>query len=133
MVIKMTVVTEVVIMTYFSKKKHLNTLTTDQLSGQLFATLARFFLWSPCLNVFLPPPLIVQCPKCLDFCNAWEKVIKEVVSDWTTFAHKGCKIAAQKKVCFLANFALLAGFVWYWCYYPHRSRDTMSPICGILR
>ena len=38
-VIKITVGTEVVIMTSFSKK-HLNTLTTDQLSGQLFATLA---------------------------------------------------------------------------------------------
>ena len=37
-VIKMTVVTEVVIMTSFSK----NTLTPDQLSGQLFATLAMF-------------------------------------------------------------------------------------------
>ena len=36
-----TVVTEVVIMTYFSKE-HLNTLTTDQLSGRLFATLAMF-------------------------------------------------------------------------------------------
>ena len=38
----MTVVTEVVIMTYFSKK-HLNTLNPDQLSGQLFATLAMFY------------------------------------------------------------------------------------------
>ena len=44
MVIKMKVVTEVVLMTSFSKKKHLNTLTTDQLSEQLFATLAMF-LW----------------------------------------------------------------------------------------
>jgi hypothetical protein len=43
MVIKMTVVIDVVIMTSFSKKKHLNTLTTDQLSGQLFATLAKIF------------------------------------------------------------------------------------------
>ena len=41
MVIKMTVVTEVVIMTSISKK-HLNTLTTNQLSGQLFATLEMF-------------------------------------------------------------------------------------------
>ena len=40
-VIKMTIVTEVVIMTSFSKK-HFNTLTTDQLLGQLFATLAMF-------------------------------------------------------------------------------------------
>ena len=37
----MTVVTEVVIMTSFSKK-HVNTLTTDKLSGQFFATLAMF-------------------------------------------------------------------------------------------
>ena len=42
MVIKVTAVTEVVIMTSFSKKQ-LDTLTTDQLSGQLFATLAMFF------------------------------------------------------------------------------------------
>ena len=34
-----------------------------------------------------------------------------MVSDLKTFAHKGGKIAAQKKfVLFLANFALLAGF-----------------------
>ena len=32
-----------------------------------------------------------------------------MVSDLKTFAHKGCKIAAQKKVSFSANFALLAG------------------------
>ena len=33
-----------------------------------------------------------------------------MVSDLKTFAHRGCKIAAKKKVCFLVNFALLAGF-----------------------
>ena len=33
-----------------------------------------------------------------------------MVSDLKTFAHKGCRIAAQKKVSFSANFALLAGF-----------------------
>ena len=43
MVIKVTAVTEVVIMTSFSKKQ-LDTLTTDQLSGQFFATLAMFFV-----------------------------------------------------------------------------------------
>ena len=48
----MTVVTEVVIMTYFSKK-HLNALTTDQLSGQLFATLAMFFAMSLILQSIL--------------------------------------------------------------------------------
>ena len=33
-----------------------------------------------------------------------------MVSDLKTFAYKGCKIAAQKKSFFSANFALLAGF-----------------------
>ena len=47
----MTEVTEVVIMTPFSNK-HLNTLTTDQLSGQLFATLAMFLWYIPCLSLF---------------------------------------------------------------------------------
>ena len=55
-----------------------------------------------------------------------------MVSDLNTFAHKGCKIAAQQKVSFSANFALLAGFFWYWWYYPYRSRDSLSPVCGIF-
>ena len=55
-----------------------------------------------------------------------------MVSDLKTFAHKGCKIAGQQKVSFLANFALLAGFFWYRCYYPHQSRDSLSPVCGIF-
>ena len=36
--------------------------------------------------------------------------MEKVVSDLKTFAHKGCKIADQKIVSFLWNFALLAGF-----------------------
>ena len=55
-----------------------------------------------------------------------------MVSDLNTFAHKGCKIAAQKKVWFSTNFALLAGFFWYQCYYPHLSRDALSPVCRIF-
>ena len=31
-----------------------------------------------------------------------------MVSDLKTFINKGCKIAAQKKVCFWANFASLS-------------------------
>ena len=58
-VIKITVVTEVVIMTSFSKK-HLNTLTTDQLSGQLFATLAMFI--GDNFVHFLSPANLVAMP-----------------------------------------------------------------------
>ena len=35
-------------------------------------------------------------------------------------------------VLFSANFALLAGFFCYWCYYPHWSRDSLSPVCRIF-
>ena len=29
-------------------------------------------------------------------------------------------------------FALLAGLFWYRCYYPHRLRDALSPVCWIF-
>ena len=54
-----------------------------------------------------------------------------MVSDLKTLAHIGCKIAAHFLcVFFLSNFALLAEFFWYCCYYPHWSRDSLSPVCG---
>ena len=59
-----------------------------------------------------------------------EMLKKETVSDLKILAHKGCKIAAQK--IFSTKFALLAGFFCYRCYYPHRSRDALSPIWGIF-
>ena len=34
---------------------------------------------------------------------------------------------------FVANFASLAGFFWYPCYYPHRSRYALCPVCGIFK
>ena len=134
--------------------------------------------------------------KLLDFQNSWGKVMKEVVSDLTTFAHKGCKIATARKVfknffsflhsvkmSFCPHFAkskvqnfwtfqnpwgtkmektglriekllLIKGVklsrkkkvffslcqilsyqhdFFYWCYYPHRSRDSFSPVCGSLK
>ena len=54
-----------------------------------------------------------------------------MISDFNTFVHKGCKIAAHF-FFFLKNFALLAGFFWHWSYYPHQSRDALSPVCGIF-
>ena len=34
---------------------------------------------------------------------------------------------------FTENFALLAGLFWYRCYYPHRWRDALSPVCEIFK
>ena len=56
-----------------------------------------------------------------------------MVSNLTTFAHERRKITTQKKISFSVIFALLAGFFWYWCYYPHRVRDSLSPVCGIFK
>ena len=35
----------------------------------------------------------------------------------------------QKKLVFGYSWSTL---LWYWCYYPHRSRDALSPVCGIF-
>ena len=51
---------------------------------------------------------------------------------WIFCAHKGWKITAKKIFRLSTNFVLLAGFFWYWCYYPHWSGDALSPECGIF-
>ena len=97
-----------------------------------------FHLFTPFKHLFAPTS---QSPmsKLFRFLESLrEKWLKEVVSDLKTFACKGYKIAAPKQFFFFfffllsANFALLAGFFWYQCYYSHRSRDALSPVCGIF-
>ena len=56
-----TLTTEVVIMTSFSKK-HLSALTTDQLSGQLFAIIAMF-LWNKFCVTIAEKLRIFSCPE----------------------------------------------------------------------
>ena len=36
----------------------------------------------------------------------------------------------QKNLVFGYSWSTL---LWYWCYYPHRSRDALSPVCGIFK
>ena len=84
------------------------------------------------LNVFLPPLPEVGCPKFLEIRNTWGKVMERSGLRFEHFSQKWSKIAAQKKIIFLANFALPAGFFWYWCYYRHRSRDSLSHVCRIF-
>ena len=35
----------------------------------------------------------------------------------------------QKNLVFGYSWSTL---LWYWCYYPHQSRDAVSPVCGIF-
>ena len=88
------------------------------------------FFCSLHLNVFFNPLPKAQCPNYLDFPNPWGKLMERSGIRFEHFAHKRCKIAAI--FFFLTNFALLAGFFWYWCYYPHRSRGALSPVCRIF-
>ena len=53
----------------------------------------------------IPLP-VVQCPSFLDFRNPWEKVMERRVSDLKNLAHKGWKVAAQKKFVFFGEFCL---------------------------
>ena len=100
-----------------------------------FALLSRI-CW---LLVFLTPFNGLFAPtywspmsKLFRFLESLRKSIKRSGLRFKTFAHEACKIT-EKKVSFLANFALLAGFFFkYCCYYPHLLRDALSPNCGIF-
>ena len=55
-----------------------------------------------------------------------------MVSDLKTFLKKDAKVLCNILFIFFpANFALLAGFFRYQCYYLHWLRDSVSPIYGI--
>ena len=92
----------------------------------------NYFICSLRLNVFFPPFPKVQCQNFWNIKNPWgksnEKKWSQIVR---TFAHKGCKIAKQKKF-FFYEVCLTSRVFWYWCYYPHRSRDALSPVCVIF-
>ena len=47
---------------------------------------------------------------------------------FNNFAKKLSKTVAQKKV----QEVISRIFCWYWCYYPHRSRDSLCPVGGIF-
>ena len=60
-----------------------------------------------------------------------------MVSELKTFAHKGCKIATQNKVCFWANFALLSRiFLVLLFLTPFNgifAPTSQSPMCKLFR
>ena len=53
---------------------------------------------------------------------------------WThvhIFVQKWSKVAARKKSFFLLILPW-STLLWHRCYYPHRSRDALYPVCGIF-
>ena len=50
---------------------------------------------------------------------------------WTFLFESGLK-SPRKKSFFLLLILPWSTLLWHWCYYPHRSRDALSPVCGIF-
>ena len=50
---------------------------------------------------------------------------------WTSLFRSGLKSPRKKKVFFLLILPW-STLLWHRCYYPHRSRDALSPVCGIF-
>ena len=51
---------------------------------------------------------------------------------WKLLLIKGVKSPRKKKFLVFGKFCLTSRIFFYRCYYPHRSRDALSPVCGIL-
>ena len=54
----------------------------------------------------------------------WSKI-------WTFLFESGLKSLAKKNRFFLLILPW-STLLWHRCYYPHRSRDALSPVCGIF-
>ena len=50
---------------------------------------------------------------------------------WTFLFGSGLKLPRKKKVFFLLILPW-STLLWHLCYYPHRSRDALSSVCGIF-
>ena len=50
---------------------------------------------------------------------------------WTFLFGSGLKLPRKNK-CFFLLILPWSTLLWHWCYYPHRSRDALSPVCGIF-
>ena len=50
---------------------------------------------------------------------------------WRLLLVKGVKSPRERKKN-SSNFCLTSRIFWYWCYYPHRSRDALTPVSRIF-
>ena len=82
---------------------------------------SHFFTFEVPFNGLFPPLPKVGCPIFLEIRNPWGKVMER----------NGLKSPREKKVFFLLILPW-STLLWHRCYYPHRSRDALSPVCGIF-
>ena len=68
------------------------------------------------LNIFLPPLPEIGCPKFVKIQNPWGNIMER-----------------SGLAFFFGKFRLSSRIFLYWCYYPHRLRDALSPVCRIYK
>ena len=82
-------------------------------------------------NGLLPPLHEVGCPIFLEIRNPWGKIIER---SGLTFEHFRFEVVSNRRA--KKSFFLLilpwSTLLWHRCYYPHRWRDALSPVCGIF-
>ena len=60
----------------------------------------------------------------------WSKGVSLILAYLKSFRVFGDFFCLSKKKCFFVySWSTL---LWHLCYYPHRSRDALSPVCGIF-
>ena len=52
--------------------------------------------------------------------------------DWVAAGDTSLKSPRKKKFFLLLLILPWSTLLWHRCYYPHRSRDVLSPVCGIF-
>ena len=85
-----------------------------------------------CLNVFLPPLPEVGCPNIFRDSKSLGKSNGKKWSQIGTFLFGSGLKSPPKKKCFFLLILPWSTLLWHRCYYPHRSRDALSPVCGIF-
>ena len=85
-----------------------NILNADAFYKSICPNVYLFTFIVPFKRLFAPTSQSQISKKNFRFGILWVKVMEKVVSDLKTFTNKRCKIAARKKNCFCANFALLS-------------------------
>ena len=91
-----------------------------------------FFTFEVPFNGFVPPLPEIRCPIFLEIQNPWGKVMER---SGLTFEHFCLEVVLNHRAKYFFFFLLIlpwSPLLWHWCYYPHRSRDALSPVCGIF-
>ena len=97
-----------------------------------FLRIVFFHLFIPSKRLFAPISKS-QMFKRFRFSESLAKSDRKSFSQiWKLLLINGRKITRQRFLYFLDEFCLTSRIFWYQCYFPHWSRDALSPVCEIF-